>query len=276
MTDRPIRATILLSIVGTLAVVLLLAVASPAMGYAAGVNELPMAEMSDDDGLDDPTADAWNDVEERTVVLSSAESGLPGAADTTVGLIGVETAHTDERIHMRISWDAPSPSETIDDPRAFADAVAVQLPLQQAAEPPIAMGSETEPVDVWYWNADTGEEELYAGGMGSTTAMSESAVSTQATHTDGEWRVVFTRELAAGDRERTDIDTDEDLNVAFAVFDGTNHERAGVKAASEWYHYPLSADAGPSVLEILLWAVAGLAIVAVVVVTVSEIRKEDR
>lgn len=275
MTDRTRQAVAIVLGIAAVAVVLL-ALSGPAMGYAVGVNALPVAEMTDDDALEDPDADAWAEIEAQTVVLSSAESGLPGYQDTAVGLTDVETAHTDEKIHIRLTWDDPVVNEEIDDPQAYVDGVAVQLPFEQDKEPPIEMGSEEEPVNVWYWTADGEVEELYAGGMGSTTEMGESAVSTQAVHDDGEWSVVFTRELTADDRERTEIATDQRLNVAFAVFDGDNAERGGIKAASEWYHYPMDPEPGPSVLELVLWSVGGLAIVAVLVMTVYGIRNVEQ
>lgn len=278
MTDRPIslRTGAVLAATAALALVFVVAASGAALGAGVGVNQLPIAEMTDDDGLEDPEATAWDDVDAKTVVLSSAESGLPGASDTAVGLADVETAYTDERIHLRVTWEDGEPAEEVTDPREFPDAVAVQFPLEQDAEPAIAMGSEQEPVNVWYWNADDGVEELYAGGMGSTTEMNDSAVSAEATHSDGEWSVVFTRELDAEGRQRTDIATDRRLNVAFAVFDGTNQERAGVKAASEWHHYPLDPEPGPSTMEMMLWTVAGLAIVSVLVMTVYGIRNVER
>lgn len=275
MTDRRVGSLALVAGLIAIAVVVL-ALTGPALGYATGVNQLPVTEMTEEDGLEDPDAEAWADVDSKTVVLSSAESGVPGYEDTSVGLTDVETAHTDERIYIRLTWDDPSADERIDDPRAFVDGVAVQLPFEQDKEPPIEMGSDGEPVNVWYWTADGEIEELYAGGMGSTTEMDEPIVSTESTYQDGEWRVVFTRDLSTDDRERTEISTDERLNVAFAVFDGDNAERGGIKAASEWYHYPMDPEPGPSVLELVLWTVGGLAIVAVLVMAVYGIRGTEQ
>lgn len=278
MNDRPLpvrSAVLLLGIIGIVLVVLV-AISGPVMGYATGVNQLPITEMADGDGLEDPESPAWEDVDSKTVVLSSADSGLPGASDTAVGFADVETAYTEERIYLRVTWEDAAPADAVTDPQEFTDAVAVQFPLEQDTEPPIAMGSEDQPVNVWYWNAEEGVEELYAGGMGSTTEMDEAAVLATATHTDDEWTVVFTRELDAQERQRTDLDTDRRLHVAFAVFDGNNQERAGIKAASEWHHYPLEPAAGPSALELVLWTLAGLAIVAVLVLTMYGIRNEDQ
>ncbi|WP_254767402.1 ethylbenzene dehydrogenase-related protein [Salinilacihabitans rarus] len=275
MTNRNVLLAGALLVVGVLAVVLA-APSGPGLGQATGVNQLPVTEMTADDGLQDPGAEAWADVEGETVVLSSAESGLPGAQDTSVSRADVETAYTDERLYVRLSWDDPAANQEIDDPTAFVDGVAVQIPFEQADEPPIEMGSEKQPVNVWFWTADGETEELHAGGLGSTTQLNDTAVTTEAEYADGEWHVVFSRELSTDDRYRTDIDTDQRLNVAFAVFDGESDERGGVKAASEWHHYPLDPDPGPTAFELVLWTVGGLAIVGVLVVTVYGIKNVER
>lgn len=275
MTDRNVLLAGALLAVGVL-VVALAAPAGPGLSQATGVNQLPVTEMTADDGLEDADAEAWADVEGETVVLSSAESGLPGAQDTSVSRADVETAYTDERLHVRLTWDDPAANREVDDPTAFVDGVAVQIPFEQAEEPPIEMGSEEQPVNVWFWTADGETEELHAGGLGSTTQLDDPAVTTDAERTDGEWRVVFTRDLSTDDRYRTDIDTDQRLNVAFAAFDGDADERGGVKAASEWHHYPLDPDPGPTAFELALWTVGGLAIVGVLVITAYGIRSSDR
>ena len=71
----------------------------------------------------------------------------------------------------------------------------------------------------------------------------------------------------------TDIDSDEDANAAFAVWEGSNGERSGQKAVSEWYYFSLGQSDGASPYETVLWAVAGIAIVLTTLVTVEGIRR---
>ena len=55
--------------------------------------------------------------------------------------------------------------------------------------------------------------------------------------------------------------------MAFAVWNGSNAERAGRKSVSEWYYFPMSGGPGGPPYQTLLWTVAGLAVVAVTAVT---------
>nr|WP_254662892.1 hypothetical protein [Haladaptatus sp. W1] len=50
-------------------------------------------------------------------------------------------------------------------------------------------------------------------------------------------------------------------------------ERSGRKGVSEWHHLAFSSESGGAPFETLLWTVAGLAIVVVVLVTVSAVRR---
>jgi complex iron-sulfur molybdoenzyme family reductase subunit gamma len=135
------------------------------------------------------------------------------------------------------------------------------------------MGATDDRVNVWYWNAADGTESLLAGGAGSTTEIPESTVETSATHTGDRWSVVFTRSLSSDRANVTDIDPDEDVNAAFAVWEGSNEERSGQKAASEWYYLSLGPSEGATPYETVLWAVAGIAVVFTTLVTVEGIRR---
>ena len=64
----------------------------------------------------------------------------------------------------------------------------------------------------------------------------------------------------------------KDLDVAFAVWNGSAMERSGRKSVSEWYHYPLGGGPQGPPYESILWTVAGLAIVGVALVTIAAVR----
>jgi complex iron-sulfur molybdoenzyme family reductase subunit gamma len=155
--------------------------------------------------------------------------------------------------------------------REFADAAAVQFPVNTSSRPPIAMGGPDNRVNVWYWSGATGTQELLAGGAGSTTPFQNPTVQANASHAgtgeNATWTVVYSRSLEASGENRTDLRTDDDLDVAFAVWNGSNGERSGQKAVSEWHYYPFSGGPQGPPYETLLWSLAGVAIVAVVGVT---------
>jgi complex iron-sulfur molybdoenzyme family reductase subunit gamma len=274
-TDRT-RALTTAAVVGAL--VLCATVAAP-LADARPAHEIPVSDAPNAD-LDGPDAPGWTAVPAADVPLSSAPSGVPNAGDTSVDRVHVQAARSDGELHLRLQWTDPTRNASAATPRAFADAVAVQFPADTSSRPPIAMGGTDNRVNVWYWSADAGTQELLAGGAGSTTPFDRTTVDAAATYDDGTWTVVYHRDVAAEGANRTGLDPEGDsLDVAFAVWNGGNGERAGRKAVSEWHYFPTgSGERGPP-YQTLLWTVAGVAIVTVVGVTafgVLRTREGDR
>jgi complex iron-sulfur molybdoenzyme family reductase subunit gamma len=135
------------------------------------------------------------------------------------------------------------------------------------------MGSTDNMVNVWYWSASAGTEELLAGGPGSTTEFEDGSLATNATHEDGRWHVVFSRPLETDRANATTISTERDMDVALAVWNGSNMERSGQKATSEWYYLALGPDTGGPPYQAILWTVAGIAIVFTTLITVEGVRR---
>jgi complex iron-sulfur molybdoenzyme family reductase subunit gamma len=208
-----------------------------------------------------------------TVPLSSAPSGLPSADSVSVERMSVQAARTESRLFLRLSWTDPTADRNSTTPRAFADAVAVQLPANRSARPPIAMGGSGNLVNVWYWSADGTTDELLAGGPGTTTRFERGTVVTDATHADGRWHVVLSRPLDATTEHRTAIPNDADMDVAVAVWNGSNMERSGRKSVSEWHYLALGPGPQGPPYQTVLWLIAGLAIVGSALVTIEGIRR---
>lgn len=246
---------------------------APAMVSARPANQIPVESVSAEAVPQQPTSDAWDEVPAVGVPMASAPSGLPNASDTSVETLSVQSARTDERLYLRLSWADGTADRNTSAPREFADAVAVQVPVNTTARPPISMGSTRNLVNVWYWRAGEGTEELLAGGPGTTTAFRTTTVNTTTTYEDGRWTVVMSRELATDATNRTTFVVDHDVDVAFAVWNGSHMERSGRKSVSEWYHFPLGPGPQGPPYESILWTVAGLAIVAVTLVTAQAVRK---
>ncbi|QGN08275.1 DMSO reductase [Halorhabdus sp. CBA1104] len=275
MTDaaqgrRPLLVAGLLAglLVASAALVPLIADARPA-------REIPVENV--DGSLADPGADGWSDVPAATIPLASAPSGVPNADDTSVRAVEVEAATTDDTLFVRLRWADSSTDRQTSSPRAFADMAAIQFPVNATTQPAIAMGSQSNLVNVWQWTGTGTTQELLAGGPGSTTAFEQPQVSVEATRTtigeDGGWSVVFTRALNASVDNRTQLAADADLNVAFGVWNGENSERAGQKAVSEWYYFPFGPAEDGAPFQTILWAVAGIAIALVIAVTAISVRR---
>jgi complex iron-sulfur molybdoenzyme family reductase subunit gamma len=245
-------------------VVVAATVAAP-LATARPAHEIPVAPATGD--LSTPAADGWADVPAAEVPLTSAPSSVPNADDTTVESVHVQAARGDGNLYLRLQWHDATRDRSAASPEAFADQVAVQFPANTSSRPPIAMGGPDNMVNVWYWSADAGTQELLAGGAGSTTAFDQPAVEATASYDNGTWSVVYVRSVEASGANRTTITDDGDLDVAFAVWNGSNGERAGQKSVSEWHYFPFGGESGGPPYEALLWTVAGIAIVAVVGVT---------
>jgi complex iron-sulfur molybdoenzyme family reductase subunit gamma len=270
--DRPAVPRTLLVACG----LVLAAAIGPAFVTGRPANQVPLmaASQSQAESLSNPTAPAWNDASTATIPLSSAPSQVPNANDTSIDRVNVQAAYTRERFFVRLSWgdgteDGNVTPSQYDAPRlnAYGDAVAVQFPSNASKQPGIAMGSPDSTVNVWWWNGDMGQQELLAAGPGTTTEFERAAVSTNATYSDGRWRVVFVRERAITDERRVSMTAEQDIPVSFAVWNGSNAERAGRKSVSEWYTVPFGPEPQGPPYQTVLWTIAGLAIAVVAVVT---------
>lgn len=260
---------------GLVALLVLTAAAVPALVGARPAHEIPVhrTDATAVGSLQQPDGDAWNDAVATTVPLSSAGAAVPNADDTTVERIHVEVARTDARLFLRLSWADATRDTSSEEIRGFADGLAVQLPVNESSRPPIAMGGTDNMVNVWYWGGGTGHQELLAGGPGTTTQFGESTLQTNASYSDGRWNVVVSRSVASRSENRTAIPRDRDMDVAFAVWNGSNMERSGQKSASEWYYLALGPGPQGPPYETILWTIAGIAIITTTLVTIEGIRR---
>lgn len=80
-------------------------------------------------------------------------------------------------------------------------------------------------------------EDLNAEGFGTLTTQKGQDVKGRGIWLNGEWSVVFLRPLSTPDPYDTQLDRwDEYVPVAFAVWDGSNGERDGIKSISGWHY----------------------------------------
>jgi len=263
-----------LAVAGALAlVVLATAAVAPAVTDARPAFEIPVHYATDGDSLDSVDGEEWSQAPPARVPLASSGAAVPNGDQATVERVSVAAARTDDRLYLRLSWPDATRDTSTSETRAFADAVAVQLPANASVRPPITMGGSTNRVNVWYWAADGTSEELLAGGPGSTTRFDESRVRTDASYSDGRWHVVFSRSLESTSPNRTAVPRDADMDVAVAVWNGSSGERSGQKAVSDWYYLALGPGPQGPPYETILWAIAGLGIVLTTLVTVLGVRR---
>ena len=187
----------------------------------------------------DPFAPAWAAVGSLRVALAPTPLGLQPTAYVRAawsaraygraGALEVACAHDGERVLFRLRW--PDASEDSAGPDAFPDAAAVALPVRGA--PVLAlMGAPEAPIHLLHWQA--GREparSVLATGIGSTRAGADVGAEARGTWKAGVWSVVIARRLGAPP-EAAPLAAGAHTGVGFAVWDGGNQERAGIKAFS--------------------------------------------
>jgi len=100
----------------------------------------------------------------------------------------------------------------------------------------------------------TAADNLLAGSFGTLTQAEDQIVQGTGEWRRGKWRVVFARDLAAGG-DYAQFAEDESTNVAFAVWDGSNGERDGMKSVSQFLTLEVSPDVAERGRKVTVWLI---------------------
>jgi hypothetical protein len=195
----------------------------------------------------DPDAAAWKDAPPTAILLSRTPRiyATEPVRERVVPSFEVRAVRAGGKLHLRLEWEdstrnapaAPPAKEGGDgggaqlykrptaETSTFGDAAAVMVPEQWAGPgfPSLSMGDKATPVQIYYWNASRGAAELKATGR-ATPQPSGASFLSQARHTGRKW--LLSAELP---------DRPDGYPVAFAVWDGEQGDRDGLKFFSVWY-----------------------------------------
>jgi ethylbenzene hydroxylase subunit gamma/complex iron-sulfur molybdoenzyme family reductase subunit gamma len=202
----------------------------------------------------DPAGAVWRRTRASNVVLSPTPVEMQpteyvrvswkGRPYGTVPSMRVSALHNGRDIFFRLVWADDSADGKIADINEFVDAAAVLFPVAADA-PLIGMGIKGKPVNAWFWRADWERpQNVAAEGMGTTQRREDPALASKARHTRGRWDVVLSRSLDGKGAPAGTIvlAPGATSKVAFAVWQGANQERAGVKAFSlDWQELQIEA-----------------------------------
>ncbi len=149
--------------------------------------------------------------------------------------VRVAAAHNGEALFFRLSWQDETKDDSMGDTDRFTDAAAVLIPIRRDA-PLQAMGSPEQPVNAWYWRPDLESPlSVTASGLGTTVRHQNASLTASASYGRGGWQVVISRPFAVEGDAVVPLHRGMTTKVAFAVWQGSNQDRAGVKAATlEW------------------------------------------
>jgi complex iron-sulfur molybdoenzyme family reductase subunit gamma len=151
--------------------------------------------------------------------------------------------------------------------------------------PAICMGQADRAVNIWQWRADqqtelpslpesgyvdsypstddlffpareagnplaqsqgrTAVQSLLAGGFGTLEVGGHGGLDGHAVHENGRWMVVFSRPFASGTEMQPSFDGSTPVDVALAVWDGSQQERNGLKSVSAFTRLQITPEDAP-------------------------------
>lgn len=200
--------------------------------------------VADASSLLDPKARAWEQVEREVIDLVGTPIHRQSSryvrtvwADRLIGrvrAVAVRAAHDGERLAVHLEWNDETENGDYGN-RQFPDAAAVLFPSNGDA-PLGTMGAPDAHVNGWFWRADLAEgQNIVAQGPGTVEPANGAPVAASGVWRDGRWSVVLSRPLAARGKDHVKLSPGKAVKVAFAVWEGSNQERGGLKAFSrEW------------------------------------------
>ncbi len=158
--------------------------------------------------------------------------------------INVKAVHNASEIFIYAQWESPIQNLKIEDINTFPDGCGVLLPFKGVDETPIKeMGSKDFPTNSWYWRADFEEKpkNQVAHGLSTSLYTKDSSLISVSNWQNGVWRVVMCRPLTVKE-EAVNLQPGGKTAIGFAVWEGSQGERGGVKAFSkEWREFYLEA-----------------------------------
>jgi len=199
-----------------------------------------------------PDSKFWNSQQgpaKTTIDLGPQLITNPQWPDPFVKKVMISVARTETQIAVRLEWQDDSADNGIDQSRLYTDQAAIMFPLNSNKEvPPITMGGEGFPVNIWQWKAvrqvtaDAAKkdssatlspvEDLNAEGFSTLTRQDEQNVFGKGLRTDKGWQVVFKRSLTNADEH--DVQFTGSTPMAVAIWNGGNRETNGQKGLAGW------------------------------------------
>jgi DMSO reductase family type II enzyme heme b subunit len=200
---------------------------------------------ADDSALIDPAASEWRTPPatilalDPTPLLSQPSLYVQAKWETieygATGEVSVQALHNDNGIFFRLQWNDETENADIADTDQFTDAAAVLFPVNKDA-PLTSMGSAEQPVNAWYWRPDLEAPfSVTSQGTGTTIRTVDPSLRANGSHKGAAWAVVIGRALRSAGDGNVQLAAGRTSKVAFAVWQGGNNERAGLKAVTlEW------------------------------------------
>lgn len=193
---------------------------------------------STDDTAASPRAAIWKKAPTVHVTLETAFAGhasITGTAATQK--LTAQALRTPKRLFIRLAWHDPTANTAIQDTDQFLDGAAVEFPLYGRNTTVPFMGDAVNPVNLWHWRSDGSTRNLLAKGFGTSFIVPTEGLHSEAERSADGWELVISRPLRAKAEEGTNFQGLHRIPIGFAVWDGANQERDGLKAVTmDWWY----------------------------------------
>lgn len=243
-----------------------LAGANPAVAQAVVIESVAVDVASLD-----PADPAWDRAREVEVALTAQEVTYP-LGGGTVPVVHVKSVHSGDTLFLAVRWEDDTMDASSTTVEHFSDAVAIEFPARPSSTvPAVCMGQADQGVNIWQWRADSeagleplpaegyvdmypslddleyparaggnpfalvpGEavQNLVAGGFGTLGPALEQTVQGHGVHDGSAWTVVFARAFDTETVDQPWFAEGQQIDVAFAAWNGSKGERDGIKAVS--------------------------------------------
>jgi len=165
---------------------------------------------------------------------------FPAAGVNTVPFFCMGQADGQVNIwHWKADWQADIDSGFAGVPNAYPNATADFYPFQD--DPTFYSGRAAGNL-LSKTTRSTPVENLVAGGFGTLTTAEQQMVSGKGVWRDGRWYVLFARDLKVSGVRYAQFTPGRTSNVAFAVWDGSQGERDGLKSVSQFADLNLEGE----------------------------------
>lgn len=203
----------------------------------------------------DPNDSSWNQAQAATITLArfidfvedGGGMGGGGMMDNCMQMgqainrpISVRSVHNGITIFFRYQWADATADTIVNDNNLFGDALAMEIPYNGGGGgmggTSLAMGTQTEPVNIIFWRADLSKPQNIVGGGIGTPQPSPDAQNLQRYQnwSNGTWTVIVSRPMAGASDNQVTLVRGASYSVAFANWDGSDKNRNGRKAFSNW------------------------------------------
>lgn len=204
----------------------------------------------------DPENPLWNEAEAVDIPLVGQVIIEPRWFSPSIDMVTVRGLHNGSDIALLLQWDDNSesnpakadiqeaPGEEIGGEDSLPDRFVVQFPAEPvkgSAKPYFIGGDGRNPVYLWSWKAGEGLSEMKSKGFGKESVFDNTEVRSKAVYKDGQWSLVFRREITVEDKDRLSLSVGEFTPIAFNAMDGSAGEEGTKRAISTWYYLVLEA-----------------------------------